>query len=100
MGSDKWDFLSGLMHACDISNPCKDKAIMLQWSLKLYTEFYNQGDKEKEMGLPISEICDRNNPKREAASIGFGNFIVKPLFVALQPFFKICDLALITLDKN
>lgn len=98
--SDKFDFLSGLMHACDISNPCKDKPLMLKWSLKLYTEFYNQGDREKEMGLPVSEICDRNKPKRAIASIGFANFIVKPLFEGLKPFFKISDLALITLDKN
>ena len=98
--ADKYDFLSGLMHACDISNPCKDKTIMLDWSMRLYSEFYAQGDKEKELGLPISEICDRNNPKREVASIGFANFIVRPLFEGLKPFFKICDLALITLDKN
>jgi len=98
--SDKHDFLSGLMHACDISNPCKKKEIMLDWSLKLYSEFYNQGDEERKLGLEVSEICDRHNPKRAVASIGFGNFIVKPLFEGLKPFFKICDHALVLLSKN
>ena len=98
--SDKYDFLSALMHACDVSNLCKEKSLMLHWSQVLYVEFYAQGDRERELGLEVSEICDRNNPKRAGASIGFATFIVKPLFEGLKPFFKVCDQALSLLTQN
>ena len=37
-----------------------------------------KGDKEKELGLPFSPLCDRNNTPIAQSQIGFINFIVEP----------------------
>jgi hypothetical protein len=42
-------------------------------------EFWAQGDKEKEMKLPISFLCDRNTTKVPNSQIGFIDGIVLPL---------------------
>lgn len=41
-------------------------------------EFFRQGDKEKELGLPFSPLCDRNNTLVAESQIGFIEFIVEP----------------------
>ena len=62
------------MHAADISNPMKDWGVCFIWTQKVMEEFWAQvflltklkGDSERELGLPISYLCDRyttNMPK-------------------------------------
>jgi len=53
------------------------------WTTRCLEEFFAQGDKEREMGLPISPNCDRNKTKEADSQIGFINFVVKPAFVLL-----------------
>ncbi|GBM65022.1 hypothetical protein AVEN_238764-1, partial [Araneus ventricosus] len=36
------------------------------------------GDKEKELGLPFSPLCDRNSTLVAESQIGFIDFIVSP----------------------
>ena len=43
-------------------------------------EFFKQGDKEREMGLDISPLCDRNTTQVPQSQIGFIDYIVVPLF--------------------
>lgn len=43
-------------------------------------EFFQQGDKEKEVGLDISPMCDRNNSTIEKSQVGFIDYIVHPLW--------------------
>jgi len=42
-----------------------------------------KGDKEKELGLPFSPLCDRNNTPIAQSQIGFINFIVEPSMVVM-----------------
>lgn len=44
----------------------------------LLEEFFRQGDKERELGLPFSPLCDRNNTLVAESQIGFIDFIVEP----------------------
>lgn len=43
-------------------------------------EFFQQGDKEREMGLDISPMCDRHNATIEKSQVGFIDYIVHPLW--------------------
>lgn len=41
------------------------------------------GDKEKELGLPISPLCDRDTVKKTDSQIGFLKFVVRPTYLLL-----------------
>ena len=45
--------------------------------------FIEKGDREKELGLPYSPLCDRNNTPIAQSQIGFINFIVEPSMVIM-----------------
>mmetsp|Transcript_98708 Transcript_98708/g.318302 ORF Transcript_98708/g.318302 Transcript_98708/m.318302 type:complete len:601 (-) Transcript_98708:102-1904(-) len=74
---------SVVLHAADISNPAKPFPISLQWTERCLREFFEQGDAEKGLGLPISPLCDRDGTSIPRSQIGFIEFIVQPTFEAL-----------------
>ncbi|XP_008056261.2 calcium/calmodulin-dependent 3',5'-cyclic nucleotide phosphodiesterase 1A-like [Carlito syrichta] len=45
--------------------------------------FFPQGDKEAELGLPFSPLCDRKSTMVAQSQIGFIDFIVEPTFSLL-----------------
>mmetsp|Transcript_47531 Transcript_47531/g.100976 ORF Transcript_47531/g.100976 Transcript_47531/m.100976 type:complete len:542 (+) Transcript_47531:100-1725(+) len=69
-----------LLHSADISNAAKAGDLPVYWGNRVLDEFFEQGDKEKEMGLPISPNCDREIVKRPESQISFINIFVQPLF--------------------
>ncbi|XP_059474013.1 dual specificity calcium/calmodulin-dependent 3',5'-cyclic nucleotide phosphodiesterase 1-like isoform X4 [Neocloeon triangulifer] len=75
---DKSKALSLVLHCCDISHPAKRWTEHHQWTSLLLEEFFLQGDKESELGLPFSPLCDRNNTLVAESQIGFIEFIVEP----------------------
>ncbi|XP_071527973.1 dual specificity calcium/calmodulin-dependent 3',5'-cyclic nucleotide phosphodiesterase 1A-like isoform X3 [Panulirus ornatus] len=75
---DKAKSLSLVLHCCDISHPSKSWALHERWTTQLLEEFFRQGDKERELGLPYSPLCDRNNTLVAESQIGFIDFIVDP----------------------
>ena len=77
--------LQTTIHTADLGNPGKPRPIYLQWTSKLFEEFFAQGDKEKALGLPISFLCDRNSHLLEKSQIGFFDYVVGPLYPPLLP---------------
>ncbi|KAM6464591.1 uncharacterized protein PHA67_011186 isoform 2-T2 [Liasis olivaceus] len=75
--------MSFLVHVADISHPAKPWELHHQWAEALLKEFFEQGDKEAEMGLPISSLCDRKTTNIAESQIGFIDVIVKPVFALL-----------------
>lgn len=75
---DKSRALSFILHAADISHPAKRWDVHRQWTDRLVEEFFRQGDREKELGLTVSPLCDRNNTAVPDSQVGFINFIVSP----------------------
>ncbi|CAH2067410.1 unnamed protein product, partial [Iphiclides podalirius] len=75
---DKSKAVSLVLHCCDISHPAKRWDLHHRWTMSLLDEFFLQGDKERELGLPFSPLCDRNNTLVAESQIGFIEFIVEP----------------------
>merc|ERR1712194_398236 len=69
-----------LLHAADISNSAKSKDLATYWSSRVLSEFFLQGDKEKELGLPISPLCDRDTVNVQDSQINFIKFVIQPTF--------------------
>ncbi|XP_056129004.1 dual specificity calcium/calmodulin-dependent 3',5'-cyclic nucleotide phosphodiesterase 1B-like [Lampris incognitus] len=80
---DKPKALSLLLHTADISHPSKPWALHSRWTKALMEEFFRQGDREAELGLPFSPLCDRNSTLIAESQIGFIDFIVDPTFSLL-----------------
>ncbi|RLN10218.1 hypothetical protein BBJ28_00010393 [Nothophytophthora sp. Chile5] len=73
------------LHAADVSNPTKPLRLYLIWAERIKQEFYQQGDKERELLLPVSIGYDREQPiPLEKMQAGFIIGIVRPLFLALS----------------
>ncbi|XP_050181147.1 dual specificity calcium/calmodulin-dependent 3',5'-cyclic nucleotide phosphodiesterase 1C isoform X20 [Myiozetetes cayanensis] len=82
-GIDKPKALSLLLHTADISHPAKAWELHHRWTTSLLEEFFRQGDKEAELGLPFSPLCDRKSTMVAQSQIGFIDFIVEPTFTVL-----------------
>ena len=80
--------MKGILKLSDIGHASKDLKLHLNWTQRITDEFYNQGDAEREMGVPISPFCDRQNANLPTSQIGFFNFLVIPLANVLADFFQ------------
>ncbi|KAK1790243.1 hypothetical protein P4O66_014165 [Electrophorus voltai] len=63
----------------DINGPLKHKDLHLQWTEGIVNEFYEQGDEEASLGLPISPFMDRSRPQLAKLQESFITHIVGPL---------------------
>lgn len=70
----------------DISNCGRPEHLYLKWSGKISDEFYMQGDRERNLGLPCSPFMDRTQPAMAKGQIAFMNYIVIPLFDCISEF--------------
>jgi len=96
-----WEILHYMMHVADISNGAKHRRIAVQWTDRCLEEFFKQGDTEKDMGLPVTPLCDRDTVSRPESQSGFVEFIIKPTFevlVGIMP--KIGEKIIPILDDN
>ena len=57
---DRIQVLQNLIHCCDLSNPTKPLPLYTEWVDRLMEESFKQGDKEREQGLEINPLGDRN----------------------------------------
>uniref|UniRef100_A0A8C5HDU4 Phosphodiesterase n=1 Tax=Gouania willdenowi TaxID=441366 RepID=A0A8C5HDU4_GOUWI len=80
---DKPKALSLLLHTADISHPAKRWDLHHRWTKSLLEEFFRQGDREAQLGLPFSPLCDRKATMVAKSQIGFIDFIVEPTFTVL-----------------
>ena len=81
-----------IMKSSDVSNCARSTNIYLKWVDRICEEFYEQGDIEKDLGLPISPFMDRRITQINKSQIGFIDFATRPLFTALNAHFPISGL--------
>lgn len=88
--------LKCILHTSDISNPARPWDISKKWSDLVIQEFFEQGDREKKEGLPVSMNCDRDTTVQDEMSMNFTDFIVAPLFFSmaklLPKMFRVCKI--------
>jgi len=69
-----------LLHAADISNPAKPTDLAKYWAECCLEECFAQGDREDELSLPISPLCDRQTVKKAESQISFLQFVIQPTY--------------------
>ncbi|KAI0208228.1 cGMP-inhibited 3',5'-cyclic phosphodiesterase A [Lamellibrachia satsuma] len=72
-----------VIKVADINGPCKKKDLHLQWTRRISEEFYEQGDEEASLGLPISPYMDRKHPQLAKLQESFINHLLAPLCNAI-----------------
>ena len=72
-----------MIHAADLAHNTKLFNISLKWVQLLSEEFWLQGDTEKNMKLPVSFLCDRENYNIPKSQIGFIKGFIIPTFDCL-----------------
>lgn len=76
-------------YSADISNPTKTKSVQDKWAVCVNEEFFAQGDREAQLGLPVSPGFDRKTATLPMSQINFCEFIVMPLFASLVAIFPV-----------
>jgi hypothetical protein len=80
------ELLSFALKCCDVAHSTKPFDLHVQWTLRVSAEFFQQGDAEKNLGLPFSPFCNRSTTKVAESQRGFFDFIVMPLFNAMSDY--------------
>jgi len=77
------EILPFILHMADISNPSRLLPMAVKWTDRCLQEFFEQGDEEKQLGLPVSPLCCRIETKRAESQIGFIKYVVQPSYIFL-----------------
>lgn len=76
------DILPTLLHAADVSNPVKTWSLSKQWTDAIMTEFFEQGDQERRLGLKVT--FDKKAIVLPKFQIFFIRGLVGPFYKALD----------------
>jgi len=79
---DKTFVLSIALKSADLSHAAKNDDLHRKWTDLVCEEFFNQGDKEKSLGQPVSMYCDRETTDIPKSQAGFIKNICLPLYEA------------------
>lgn len=77
---DRSLLLQGFVHMWDIGNGLRPWGVYKNLVASLEEEFFIQGDKEKQMGLPVTMMMDREKDRLAAGQGFFLGTLVLPLF--------------------
>ncbi len=99
-GEDKLMCMGQVVHMADLNNPTKPWQVSYNWTGILYIEFFDQGDKEKELGLPIGMLMDRDTVNIAEKTLGFVSFVIKPAYESFAEFLPGAQLNLDTMEDN
>ncbi|XP_046859898.1 calcium/calmodulin-dependent 3',5'-cyclic nucleotide phosphodiesterase 1A-like isoform X2 [Xenia sp. Carnegie-2017] len=67
-----------VLHCADIGHPAKEWSVHKKWADRVMEEFFEQGDIEKNLGLPLSPLCDRKTTVIPESQVSFINIILAP----------------------
>jgi len=68
----------------DISGPSKEWTLHNRWTDRIIEEFYQQGEDERILGMPLSAYMDRNDSKVPELQSSFIKHLVSPLYLAYE----------------
>lgn len=76
------------LKCADVGHVTKSVELHKIWTMRITEEFFNQGDKERELNIPVSAGMDRNTVDLSSSQCFFIGNIVLPmveLFVNVLP---------------
>jgi hypothetical protein len=97
---DKLAIMRIVLHSSDISNPTKDLRFYNLWVERVLTEYFEQGDRERKLGMPISMFMDRFTTNIAKNQLGFIDFVVTPLYEAVALAIPPANYQLENLQRN
>jgi hypothetical protein len=82
---DKYDgqLCMVLIKVSDISNEARPMDVAEPWLDCLLQEFFEQSDREKMEGLPVTPFMDRDKITKPSSQCSFIGFVLLPLFEAI-----------------
>merc|ERR1712007_167581 len=83
--------VDSLLHTADVGNPMKPWDLATQLAHKTLEEFFIQGDLEREHGIPVQALNDRNKVIIPTSQIGFMEMMVAPLCQSMVQLFPPLD---------
>lgn len=90
-----------VMKVSDISNVSRPFKYADKWCEVLSEEFWRQGDKEKELGLPYSgPLMNREGQNKPKGQVGFYNFVCLPLYTLIARIFPELTVNLESVKSN
>ncbi|GIL50475.1 hypothetical protein Vafri_6663, partial [Volvox africanus] len=79
--------LQVLLKVADLGHLAEELDVHKRWLSALEEEFFLQGDEERQRGLPISPLFDREKQGVSKSQVGFFEFVALPLAHALTSVF-------------
>lgn len=89
-----------ILHSADVSNPVRPLNISEKWADNVLNEFFRQGDAERQHGLKVSPLCDRDTTSRPGSQINFLEFVIAPLYFHVVRIFPEMQLLMMHLKEN
>jgi len=77
---------SMILHIADVSNPARPGFIARKWAYAVQEEFFQQGDKERELGMAVSAFMDREHENLPRMQGAFVDALVAPIFALTAQF--------------
>ena len=72
-----------ILHCADVSNLGKPWSISEKWAFLVCSEFFTQGDLEKQLKMDVSMNCDRVTTSIPNTQINFGKYVIAELYELL-----------------
>lgn len=92
--------MCGLIKCADLCNEIRTFALSQRWVPLVLTEFFMQGDTEKQRGYPVGFTNDRDKVTAAGSQIGFIKFLCLPLYDTMVRVAPALQLALDNLRAN
>lgn len=73
-----------VIQSADTSNAARPREFATRWAGRVMNEFFNQGNREKKLDLPVSRGMDSETTTVPAAQTGFIKFLVLPRIKTLS----------------
>lgn len=82
--SEELLILKMVLKVSDIGNVTKGLKVCLGWTERVVQEFFDQGDQEGALGLPVTPFMNRHTACVPKQQLGFYSFVARPMFEALD----------------
>jgi len=77
-------FMQLAIKCADINNSARPAHLSRKWTALVMAEFFDQGDAERSLNMPVSMFMDRETTSIPKCQKGFIEYVVQPLFAVLD----------------